>query len=445
MTGTVAKAVLVLLFWGGVVTVLGQARCRARRSPLLGAPLGYLLGGAAVLAFPGEGEGPFGSLRMAGGGAFIFLVVWAAFAVYRGAVIAEPGDSSGAPSRGGLVAGCGALAAGLAAGAFTVATVGRQSLAVVVVLLSVGVALGFLALPVGRRVGATLPVAREALPLAVVAGLLGISALSPRLNLFTPLTMKVMKFIHDLVHQGFETLLIPDHPFFRPDVWGWIGLLFSKDVGFWGGLVIWFAPALLILFALGRARLPSVAHIRQGARRRALLAGYVGERNRRLIVPCLACVALALSVYTSLNPMVEYWDPKPLEVTASPRGEIVVPRKGPGFDLEDGRLHKFVFRQGQTSARFFILMRPDGRLTAVLDACAICQPQGYGQGEGTVICYYGRTLIPLETVGQPGGCNPVPLPFSEGADGVTVDARTLVTLWESNALSVTKGPGGGKK
>ena len=137
----------------------------------------------------------------------------------------------------------------------------------------------------------------------------------------------------------------------------------------------------------------------------------------------------------------EYWDPKPLAISATPAGEIFIPRKGE-IDLEDGKLHKYQFRQGNKEARFFVLMTPEGKLTVDLDACAICKPDGYGQTEGTVICYYCKTLIPLETVGKPGGCNPVPLEFKEKADGVHIDSITLVNAWGSTVQSTARVKGG---
>ena len=93
--------------------------------------------------------------------------------------------------------------------------------------------------------------------------------------------------------------------------------------------------------------------------------------------------------------------------------------------------------------RFFVVER-SGELTVVLDACAICQPEGYGQSEGTVICYYCKTLIPLETVGKPGGCNPIPVPFTTDAGGVHLSVETLVNTWVSQVQAEKKIPGSGR-
>jgi len=273
---------------------------------------------------------------------------------------------------------------------------------------------------------------------AALAGFLFFSSSSsPRLDLFAPLTMRVMKFAHDFVHQFFESMLIPDHMFFTSRLWDFVGLFFGNGIGFWGAVIIWFTPGVLIVVALNLEPLPLVASFRQGAKRRALVAAALRTRRLRLVVPAIALLACSGSLYESLFPKVEYWDPKPIVISATPSGEIIIPVKG-DVELEDGKLHKYLFKQGGTEARFFIMLTPDGKLTAVLDACSICKPDGYGQNEGVVICYYCKTLIPLETVGKPGGCNPVPLPFSVKSDGVHIDAITLVNIWNDTAQSTSR-------
>ena len=100
--------------------------------------------------------------------------------------------------------------------------------------------------------------------------------------------------------------------------------------------------------------------------------------------------------------------------------------------------------RGEREARFFVLQTPDGKLTVDLDACAICKPDGYGQTEGSVICYYCKTLIPLETVGKPGECNPVPIGFSVKGESVVIDAMTLINSWGATVQATARVKEGGK-
>lgn len=304
-------------------------------------------------------------------------------------------------------------------------------------LAAAAACLALAALLLESRLPAALSTSRAGFIALSVALLLFSASWSTRLDLFAPLTMKVMKFTHDFVHQFFESMLIPDHLFIHSYLWGYIGLLFGKEVGFWGGLVIWFTPVVMVLLAIRLERLPSVGHLRQGAQRRRVLAEAIRARRMRLVLPGLAVLLLAYSVYRSLYPSVEYWDPKPVLVTANAGGEIFLPRKGE-IDLMDGKLHKFLYQQGGKTARFFVLLAPSGKLTVDLDACAICKPDGYGQAEGTVLCYYCKTLIPLETVGKPGGCNPVPVEFIEKDDGIHLSGVTLINTWSGTVQSTTR-------
>jgi uncharacterized membrane protein len=54
------------------------------------------------------------------------------------------------------------------------------------------------------------------------------------------------------------------------------------------------------------------------------------------------------------------------------------------------------------------------------------------------MCYYCVTLIPLETVGKTGGCNPVPVPFTEKADGVVIDGTTLLNSWGATVKATVR-------
>jgi Membrane iron-sulfur containing protein FtrD-like len=266
------------------------------------------------------------------------------------------------------------------------------------------------------------------------------SALSPRLDLFAPLSMKIMKFTHDFLHQFMESMLLPDHLFITGRVWDWIGFLFSREVGFWGGLLLWYAPPVITVLVIIRTPLPAVAHVRIGALRRGMIAVAIRERRRQLVIPLLSAVVLAWTMYRSLYPVVRYWDPVPVVVEASAAGEIEIPVSQGEMDLRDGRLHKFSYARGDRKIRFFVLNRRDALIVA-LDACAICPPEGYGQGEGTVICYYCKTLIPLETAGLPGGCNPVPVPFASGDSTLRISVMQLVNLWDSTVQTTQKNAG----
>ncbi|GAB7025265.1 DUF2318 domain-containing protein [Geotalea toluenoxydans] len=441
-----AKGLTLLILWG--VLVVGLTRTFAARKSALtaGSVLGLITGTVAgfLLFNSFTGELPFAIIKSLVAVAFISLFIVAAFAWHKAPA---PAITEFSPSLSDHPA-VTAMAAFLSATVFAILAVCRLSnsgdnatVLAVCFILPAMVELWLVVYRLEPLLPSVLKMPRGGLPLLAVSLFLFIASFSPRLDLFSPLSMKVMKLIHDFVHQFFESMLIPDHPFFRTDVWDYIGMFFSNSVGFWGGLIIWFIPSALIAIAVFRQPLPSVAHVRQAATRRKLIAGHLRERRCLLFFPFFATILMAVAVYESGHPSVEYWDPKPIAVKADGAGTIHIPVKDGETDLKDGKLHKYIFLQGAKKVRFFVLYRSD-ELTVVLDACSICQPEGYGQSEGTVICYYCKTLIPLETVGKPGGCNPVPVSFTADAGGVHLSAVSLINTWNEQVQSAKKVPGG---
>lgn len=434
----------LLFAWCAIVAALAR-HFQARRAVLLSSSVSFAVGVAGGILLFGvfKGEIAASIVKTSTGASFLFLWVVALHALYR---VTDGGRQVITKGSAALHLAI-ATIAGLLAGAICVFQLvpqgGSFPLFFPVMLGAAGFACAMLAVGIERFLPAIFTTTIASLLALVVSLLLFCASFSLQLDLFAPLSMKVMKFFHDFVHQFFEAMLVPDHLFFRRDAWDYIGYLFSSSVGFWGGLLIWFTPAVLIAAAIRLEGLPTVSHIRQGAQRRKLLAAFIRERRCRLIIPCCALFIMAAAAYNSRFPRVEYWDPKPVSVSANPAGEVSIPKKGE-IDLEDGKLHKYLFKQGGREARFMILATPGGSLTVTLDACAICKPEGYGQAEGTVICYYCRTLIPLDTVGKPGGCNPVPVPFKAGADSVTIDAMTLLNRWSETVTQSVRIEGGGK-
>jgi hypothetical protein len=444
------KLIPQLLAWLALVVILMRGFPTHRRLTLGSSLVGFCAGLAGVLVLFGNFPStvPSAAVRSLLGGSF--LVFWgvSVASLYRSTGRARLGESGkgflARPLGAGAVSFFFALTSG-AVCAFRLPGAGGESFPLLAPLLLALAACALVAAAVwcDRLLPPSITTTFPGTLAALVALCLLSSSFMLRLDLFSPLSMKVMKGTHDFVHQFMESILIPDHAFVRSEIWGYIGFLFGKEVGFWGGMLIWFIPVLLVLLAIRLEPLPQVSHIRQGAQRRKLIALSMRQRNLTQVVPAFALVLFAAAAYQSCYPTVEYWDPKPVPVTASAAGEILIPMKGE-VSLKDGKLHKYLYRQGEREARFFVLLTPAGKLTVDLDACSICKPDGYGQTEGTVICYYCKTLIPLETVGRPGGCNPVPIDFSEKEDGVRINGISLINAWTSTVQATASKKEGGK-
>jgi FTR1 family protein len=83
----------------------------------------------------------------------------------------------------------------------------------------------------------------------------------------------------------------------------------------------------------------------------------------------------------------------------------------PISQVDDGKLHRFVYRAPQGEVRFIIIKLKSGNWGVALDACLICGDKGYYQEGLEVICKNCVAAINPVTIGQSGGCNPIPVSF----------------------------------
>jgi uncharacterized membrane protein len=75
--------------------------------------------------------------------------------------------------------------------------------------------------------------------------------------------------------------------------------------------------------------------------------------------------------------------------------------------------------------RVWLMRKPDGQIATVLDACEICGPVGFYKSGNTVICRNCVAPINPQSVGQPGGCNPIPLKATTTADSIVIAEADL--------------------
>jgi high-affinity iron transporter len=85
------------------------------------------------------------------------------------------------------------------------------------------------------------------------------------------------------------------------------------------------------------------------------------------------------------------------------------------------KLHRFQATVEGRPVRFIAIpvepVEKGGRIATAFDACLICGPRGYYQEGSNVTCLHCGSAIYPPSIGQPGGCNPVPLTSRvEGGD-----------------------------
>jgi FTR1 family protein len=103
------------------------------------------------------------------------------------------------------------------------------------------------------------------------------------------------------------------------------------------------------------------------------------------------------------------------------QGEVRIPVA----QVNDGDLHRFAARLSGNEIRFWLMRKPDGKIATVLDACEICGAVGFYKSGGTVICKNCVAPINPQSVGQPGGCNPIPLKATTKADTIVIAEADL--------------------
>ena len=144
--------------------------------------------------------------------------------------------------------------------------------------------------------------------------------------------------------------------------------------------------------------------------RRKLLAEQ--RHIRRLAVTLLLALFLTAGIDA-------YWyqvASKPLKISHAQRielnanGELRLP-----YDLAtlaDGKLRRFDWLADDGKVvRFFVINRFDGTSspTVVFDACMLCGDMGYAQEADQVVCIACGVRLYPPTIGNPGGCNPIPM------------------------------------
>lgn len=102
-------------------------------------------------------------------------------------------------------------------------------------------------------------------------------------------------------------------------------------------------------------------------------------------------------------------------------GSVSIPVK----QVYDGQLHRYAANEGGVEVRFWLYQKPDGKIATLLDACEICGAVGFYKGAQGVICKNCAAPINPQSVGMPGGCNPIPLKAQVNDDAVIVSEADL--------------------
>src|SRR5271168_1445046 len=105
----------------------------------------------------------------------------------------------------------------------------------------------------------------------------------------------------------------------------------------------------------------------------------------------------------------------------------------PTADVNDDKLHRYGVhledgKGGNVEIRFLLFKKPDGNIVSVADACQICGPVGFYIGGQGITCKMCASPLNAASMGQKGGCNPIPLKSTTSGGQVVIQAADLREL-----------------
>jgi FTR1 family protein len=196
-----------------------------------------------------------------------------------------------------------------------------------------------------------------------------------------------------------------------------IGPIVRNDIFFFIAILALAGSMMLLEW---RGRRPVVAQELEGAALRK--AKWTARREKLWMIGSCTASALFILMVTAefiyAKSATELSVPTPLTVT----GDFA---KIPVSTVNDGNLHRFSVESDGVSVRIIVLQRPDKSLAAAFDACEICGPKGFYQKGPNVICKNCASAILNSTIGERGGCNPIPLPSEVQGDQLVIPAAKL--------------------
>jgi high-affinity iron transporter len=191
------------------------------------------------------------------------------------------------------------------------------------------------------------------------------------------------------------------------------------------------ALPLLMLLVPGRG---SAAAPAAGAAARLERAGSRQQSRSRVLGATLGLIILAALglgfVYS--QPPAALSAAAPVEAGAD--GKVRIPLS----TFQGTALRRFQVTVGGQPVRFIAVpIEKGGPIATAFDACLLCGPRGYYQDGPNITCLHCGSVIYPPSIGQTGGCNPVPLPSKvEGSDLVLA-----VSDLTGGAHLFTSGPG----
>lgn len=304
----------------------------------------------------------------------------------------------------------GSVALGLFA--FTFLMVFREGIETVLFLSALSLSTGSLMAILGVLAG---------LALAVVFGVLFVRG-SVRIDLgrFFKITgIALFIFVLQLLINGYHELSEAGWLPANETTMATVGPLVKNEFFFVAAVL---ALPLLMLLIPGRRRQEVAA---TGAAARLEKAGSRRQGRARVLGATLGLIilaALGLGFVYSQSPAALS---AATSVAVGGDGSVRIPLSV----FQGTKLHRFQATVEGRPVRFIAIpvapVEKGGRIATAFDACLICGPRGYYQEGANVTCLHCGSAIYPPSIGQPGGCNPVPLTSRVEGRDLVLTARDL--------------------
>lgn len=196
-----------------------------------------------------------------------------------------------------------------------------------------------------------------------------------------------------------------------------IGPIVRNDMFFF--ITILALAAMMVLFEY-RRRAGTVPAVANAAERRK--AEWTARRERFWASSLYICSFVFILMVTAQFIYAKSASAlSPATLVTFTNGQASIPLSQVG----DGHLHRFATTLDGTEIRFLLYQKPDGKIATVFDACEICGPVGFYESQQGLICKNCASPINPQSVGTPGGCNPVPLKSVTTTDSVVLTATDM--------------------
>jgi len=177
---------------------------------------------------------------------------------------------------------------------------------------------------------------------------------------------------------------------------------------------------LMILLEYRRRKPQAAAEIvRTKAEERKM--EWTARRERRWAI--LACSTAFIFIFMVTAEFIYAKEPAISAATdvAFTNGKTAISTK----DLQQGELRRYSATVNNVKVRFLLYRKPDGKIASIFDACQICGGVGFYKGSSGIICKNCAAPVNPQSVGQPGGCNPIPLQSTQDGDSVVISMTDL--------------------